>query len=611
MKNYRLLPSIWILFLLLAASVRLAAQVQTAPHSAERSFRDFPNAREWLQHRIELEKNAVYEAATEFDLQGFVDSEIAKGRKEINLPTGRFKVTPNNRVHLSLEGIHDTVINGNGFELVCTETTRAIDIRDCVNLVLKNMVIDYDPLPFTQGTITRLEEGGRSFVVRIHEGYNPAEMIDTHKAEIYEPESLALTRRRSSIYGHTIEVIDSEHFRVDLGGRSKIDDSYIGHYLVTDTKNIRRSQPHAILMTSNKNLELHDITVFASPTFSFLETTSEGTRFYRCRVDRRVNEFHKREVPRLWSGSADGFHSIASPFGPRLEQCVALHQSDDCLNVRGNYHIVIASEGNTLRVAAKRGMDIQPGDPVEVVAPNGQFAFMRPPLEVKDIRATTPAEVSAWEKKFNLKRPDIFEEIYELTFDIPYRLPEGTVIAATNRKGDGFMVLDGYFGFNRSRGLLIKASNGLIEGNHIEGSRISGILVSPELQWMESGFTANLAIRNNTLVDCTYAGIGGGTSSISAITIAAPTTERKMAPAGGHRNIEITNNRFVNLAKPVIALSSIDDCFVADNRYESITEDSRRIRDLKENRYWEDAARDMGRFIIQNCENLRIKDSLR
>jgi hypothetical protein len=51
----------------------------------------------------------------------------------------------------------------------------------------------------------------------------------------------------------------------------------------------------------------------------------------------------------------------------------------------------------------------------------------------------------------------------------------------------------GGFGFNRSRGILIKASRGTITNCTLRGSWIVGILVSPEWWWLESGSSSHTA----------------------------------------------------------------------------------------------------------------------
>ena len=99
-------------------------------------------------------KAAAPGPGTPFDLQGFIDQEIKAGTQRIVVPPGRYRVTPKNRQHLVLRGLKDVQIIADGVEMICTETTRALTITRCTNVTVRGLVIDYDPLPFTQGRIT-------------------------------------------------------------------------------------------------------------------------------------------------------------------------------------------------------------------------------------------------------------------------------------------------------------------------------------------------------------------------------------------------------------------------------------------------------------------------
>jgi hypothetical protein len=112
-------------------------------------------------------------------------------------------------------------------------------------------------------------------------------------------------------------------------------------------------------------------------------------------------------------------------------------------------------------------------------------------------------------------------------------LPMGSAICSTSRTGNGFVVRGCDFGFNRSRGILVKASDGVIEGNTLVGNVMAAIMVAPEWWWLESGSSNNMRIINNTIRDCRDVAIAiyafGGASAV--------------APAGAHNNIPSRHGR--------------------------------------------------------------------
>ena len=146
-------------------------------------------------------------------------------------------------------------------------------------------------------------------------------------------------------------------------------------------------------------------------------------------------------------------------------------------------------------------------------------------------------------------------DAYKVTLDRAVELPLGSLIASTKRMGNGFLVQGCDFGFNRSRGILIKASDGKVIGNKITGSRMMAILVAPEYWWLESGSSNNVEIRGNVISDCLDVGI----------EVVAHTGTGKLAPSGAHRNIVISGNKISNSPLPNIVVTSTSDLKIEGN----------------------------------------------
>ena len=66
---------------------------------------------------------------------------------------------------------------------------------------------------------------------------------------------------------------------------------------------------------------------------------------------------------------------------------------------------------------------------------------------------------------------------FRVTMDGRLSLPMGSLIAAVNRMGNGFLVQGCDFGYNRSRGILIKASHGQVLNNTITHGWMAAVLV--------------------------------------------------------------------------------------------------------------------------------------
>ena len=63
------------------------------------------------------------------------------------------------------------VIDGRGARITMTKLNEAIRLIDCRKVTLKNFILDYDPLPFTQGVVTELSPDLRKIHFQIDTGY--------------------------------------------------------------------------------------------------------------------------------------------------------------------------------------------------------------------------------------------------------------------------------------------------------------------------------------------------------------------------------------------------------------------------------------------------------
>lgn len=487
-----------------------------------------------------------------FDLQGFVDAALAQGRKTVTVPPGRYRVTPRNRECLALRDLRDVTIICDGVEMICTETTRALTIGNCVGVTVRGLGIDYDPLPFTQGRIVKLSADKSVHEIELAEGYPTSDTATTFKYEIFRPDTRTY---RAGEYGlKTLEKLDSRHLRLTRDNSKPGDPEQVGDLVVIGSEYAPHgSIPHAVYVAASKGVRLEDISVYASNCFAFLEDNCDWTTYYRCRVDRRppATDPVRRADPRLRSLNADAFHSISAVKGPAYLQCAARFMGDDCINICGDYHLITAAEGRVLRVLSKQreGINIAAGDTVELLS----YAGLRLP-DARVVSLAPDSEVTEAEKQFlakqgmdaGLKRYLTGARTFRLTLDREVDLPLGSAICSTSRTGNGFMVRGCDFGFNRSRGILVKGSDGVIEGNTLVGNVMAAIMVAPEWWWLESGSSNNVQILGNTIRDCGDVAIAvyafGGTPAV--------------APAGAHSNITISGNNMTGCPLPNILVTS-------------------------------------------------------
>ena len=183
--------------------------------------------------------------------------------------------------------------------------------------------------------------------------------------------------------------------------------------------------------------------------------------------------------------NADAFHSVEAVHGPAILGCTAKYQGDDCVNIHGTYHLVTGCRGATLRVAAMGRMTIEPGDPVEFLPYEG-----RRPADAVAVKIEPDETIKEQERSF-IRKLEILPQhkelllegrakFFKLTLDRAQGLPAGSAVCSGKRVGNGFVVRGCDFGYNRSRGILIKASRAAFQshGPATGGASAGGLGVS-------------------------------------------------------------------------------------------------------------------------------------
>ena len=509
------------------------------------------------------QKTAITERSE--DLRAFIRKELAAGNKHIVIPPGRYRVQAERGGHLVFSDLTDVEVIAENVELVCTSTVRALLFEDCTNVTIRGLTVDYDPLPFTQGRIIAMAPDKSWMDFEVAQGYPDNRLKDP--IQIYDPDTGTL-RRSDGRWSDEIQSLGSRRYRVSKTHQYQFDPTEdtekIGDILVAKNYYGNPGSPHAIELQDSKGMRLEDITVFASPSFGFIERNCIGTTYLRCIVDRRApnDDLVKRGLPRLRSLNADAFHSKDAPKGPAIISCTARFMGDDAVNINGRYHYVRGSKGRDVRIAViDKTASIRQGDPVQFLPYSGP----RPP-DAKVVRRQPDPEPFTREEKDFIRRLRMDERMstdllegkvtyYTLTLDHEIPLSPGSLVCCPNRIGNGFVVKDCDFGDNRSRGILIKAGKGEVSGNRIINSRMSAVLVSPEFWWMEAGMSSDVVIKNNLIKGCLQ----------TPVRIQAHGGNRRILPAGALRNISILNNRIEDSAWPLIHVTSTSGLIINGN----------------------------------------------
>jgi len=503
---------------------------------------------------------ALY-GATYPDLRTVLNSQ--SGNSVINVPNGTYTLDLISNGAYSFSNKKNVTINGNGSTIICNRQKQCFSFTSCENVVFKNFYIEYDPPCCTQGTINAISTDKKTWDITIHDGY-PVDSVKGTKAQVFGQSTLDLVKNFGDLYGITVSKTGTRTFRL-TGMSDKNSVVQIGDYVVLDVVATGTNiSAHSIILNACKSMSLDSITMYDSNCFSFLEYDCEKTHYYRCNVTRKPY-YPKYTIQRLRAGSADGIHSKHAKIGPIIEECKIEYNGDDCIAVNGNFYPVYdvnaASKSIYFLCSSSNISDFRMsvGDSIVCVNNDGSIRGKGVAKSVSSaLTAPTSAQLSACYAKLGTQRNQ-FTNGFVVTIDNWITgLAIADIFYSMNRSGSGFKVINNQVGHNRSRAILIKSSNGIINGNTVVGSAMSGIAVAPEFYWMEAGCPSNIEIGNNTIRNCMYNSNMTGTSQAGALVVVSAAPQGGFSPAGGLKNYNIHDNVIDGCPRPCVVLTSID-----------------------------------------------------
>ncbi|MEI6751973.1 MAG: T9SS type A sorting domain-containing protein [Paludibacter sp.] len=504
---------------------------------------------------------SILYGATYPDLRTVLNNQSSNS--VIDVPKGTYTLDLISSGAYSFINKKNVTINGNGSTIICNRQKQCFSFTSCENVVFNNFYIEYDPPCCTQGTINAISSDKKTWDITIHDGY-PVDSLEGTKVQVFGQSTLELVKNFGDIYGITVSKTGTRTFRL-TGMSDKNSVVQLGDYVVLDVAATGTNIPaHGIILNACKNMSLDSITMYDSNCFSFYEYDCEKTHYYRCGVTRKPYD-SKYTIQRLRAGSADGIHSKFAKIGPIIEECKVEYNGDDCIAVNGNFYPVYdinATSKSIYMLCSSSNLSdfkISVGDSIVCVNNDGSIRGKGVAKSISAaLTAPTTAQLTTCYAKLGNQRNQ-FANGFVVTIDNWIAgMAISDIFYSMNRSGAGFKVINNQVGHNRSRAILIKSSNGIISGNTVVGSAMSGIAVAPEFYWMEAGCPSNIEISNNTIRNCMYNASMTGQSQAGALVVVSSAPQGGFSPAGGLKNYNIHDNVIDGCPRPCVVLTSID-----------------------------------------------------
>jgi len=496
-----------------------------------------------------LAAGALSSAAAAENPITFIENELKAGKKIIVVPPGVYRLTPKNGVYLTLRDLSGVTIDFTGVEFLGLVNTRMLEIENCVDVTLKGLTIDYDPLPFTQARIVEVDDQ-KNWTVEVIEGYPSEDARGGWPIQVYGRESLELVNPMR-FEDNAAAIRTGERVYRITGGKNR--SGALGDIVVFSCNNSRdkngkreTGKDYAVFSRDCVNLRLEGFTVYSARSMAFREDGNTKAVYLNCKVARRPPETDhvQRGLKRLRSGNHDAFHSRFAKVGPQIIGCYAHYHCDDCVNITGLYSIVVKADGDELRIIAVEDGRYLPvaGDSIQIMTP--RFGRRLPDAEVLSVTpdgGTTVADeallrtLSLWPGSYRW-----YSTAFIMRIDRAEPLEMGSVII-DSRCGSGFLVKDCDFGHTRARGILFKGSDGIVENNTVVDCSGPGIWAGPSYAWMEGPCCSNVKVIGNRFRGCGGAGI----------VITGKTGLKIDLPANGHRDIVVSGNTITGTTRGI------------------------------------------------------------
>jgi len=436
------------------------------------------------------------------DPVAFVREAALRGAREIAVPKATYEIDTKGPVYFDLKGLNGVVIDFQGGRLNGVRRTRMFNLSGSTNVVIRNVTIDYLRLPFAQGVIEKVD-AERNWDVRILAGYPCPDEGELSRliwpVQVYDAKTLELKNPMRYPDAKIVRT-GSDTYRV-TGGKDRRGD--VGDYCVWSIRDAD-GQRDALNLSACVGCRIENVTVYSTPMgCGFNEADCASTVYRNCRLVRcpESEDTVRRAFRRLRSGNHDALNARRDYVGPTLDGCDFEYHCDDCVNISGFYSVISCVDGNRIRVLPYGGvLRIDVGDSCQVLTADRTYP---PDVRVAAIESggeTTSEERQQVEKwNFTHGIGHSLKRAWWLTLDRPAAFKAGSCIVSNRRTGNGFRIVNSHFGSTRARGLLIKASDGLIAGNVIEKANGAAICVTPEFAWLEGGCSTNLVIRDNVI----------------------------------------------------------------------------------------------------------------
>lgn len=498
-----------------------------------------------------------------------------------------YRISPvSSERHLfNLSGVTDLELDGNGATfMIGNPTAGFISLNHCERVTLRNFIIDFDPVPFSVGTVREIDLEGGTFTVQADQGMAEFDASYMLKSWLFGLSLDPVTPGRMKTGSMLLVTAGSQLVRegnlvrIPLPSREQLETFDVGDKYVQLAR-----KDGAELFSGHFSDELVFInnTTYAAPAGHYVLLYCSDAKVLGC---------NKLIRPGRWfGGNADGVHVRSSRIGPWVEGCTIEGLGDDAVAIYSKGIVILEKPSETTLRLDLEFFTLEPGSSFLIFDPMAG-APVAENLTVKTVTDVSASEQFPAHKLVEFS-PDFGGEISApLT-----KAPAGKQETARERhkqqikdawkhlqlfdrsaQHDQLMIRRNVMKQVRRFGAIIRAENGAVEENEFIQTSDAAITLHNEPYFWRNGLQSkNIIVQNNTIRDCNFIKNSRVQGSISILLRGLnpetrPDTRNDIPTEWrGHRGITIRGNTISEWRHNAIRVQSAEDVEISGNRIEA------------------------------------------
>ncbi len=462
----------------------------------------------------------------------------------------------------TLSNIENLKILAEGvFIVVQTPSAGLLRLESCRNIVIQGFTVDFDPLPFTQGTVTDVQASKGFVTVAISPGYPGLNDRQFQESRRWGEGTASVTKgllKDNHIAGRlkaeAPNMIGVKSW-VPIGDRLfclNVGLYYVKYFQAGDSYvQLARGGPSVFEVSESEQVTFKNITIHTGPGTSYKSGHSRAVNLLGCRTVLKEDRWQ--------TTCADGMIAYGNRSGPWFEDCVFEATGDDTINVNtpagvfdsfGDDNSVVL-KGRPDHRGVSQHMNFQAGDTIRIYDPE------RGELAGKARVVSAEAKGNLWNVVLDAIPPEVRAH------------PDFRTLIVYNDEtcGPGTVIRNNIFRNTRRYGVVCQGRDVLIESNVFDGVSGDAIVVMNTIH-SGSGFAArNVMIRGNTFRDCYHQALTSrGREHAGIIGLALERQGYKPAAWQGIENVVIERNTFLGWgAVPAIKAGNTRQLMIRDN----------------------------------------------